>query len=152
MTTETKLEQVWREVNRTTVEEFFKRAIRPETTLAELLSVLSFERIEGIKQQLGEIPLGSILESRPTKLVEFRRAKTIMRTRRETLEKELLMTMQALKENPNSSRGELLARLTGHLGNKNPMHVSYLLRKLVAADMIEQQGQKKAARYSLKSA
>lgn len=150
-----KLDDTWSEISKEKVVDFLKRTVGPRTSISELLSVLSYDKVQSIKDQLGDIPLGEVMQSftkpstRQTQAqpVTRRRAPTRMRSSSDAIGQEMAAVLKVLKDNPGISRGDLAKRLRGQLGNKSLAHVSYLLRKLTEAGQIRQHGERKGATY-----
>src|SRR5437762_3500939 len=96
-----KLEQVWDEVSRDTAIDFLKKSVTSSTSVSEFLSVLSYDKIQNLKELLGHISLGDVVQYRRIKVEtnpegNKKKEKMKVRTKRDDLEKEIVLTLKTL--------------------------------------------------------
>jgi DNA-binding transcriptional ArsR family regulator len=144
---QTKLDEVWNRVNKEKALDFFKRAVSPTTTVSELMAILSYDKVQGIKEQLADVTLGDVVRGAPPAPQAAPSQPRAARTSTQSIEQEKAAILAVVKANPGINRGELARQARSQLANKSLAHVSYLLRKLSEEGHITQKGERRGATY-----
>lgn len=151
-----KLDQAWQNIERTSALEFLKNSVTPETSLAELAQILSYDKVMKVKDQLSGVAIGEIVampqvtvRERPVSYAPMARKATPRgRTRRVDIEREEVELLATIRENPGANRGTLAKKVRTKLGgNKSLAHVSYLLRRLNEHGRVKKSGDRRDATY-----
>lgn len=154
-----KLDTTWSDINKANAVDFLKRSIGPRTTVSELLAVLSYDKVQAIKDQLSDVTLSEVVQQARTTTAPRAAAPKVqatapvtrkairIRSSKASIEQEMGAVLQVLRANPGINRGALAKKVKAQLGNKSLAHVSYLLRKLGEAGQVRQSGERKGATY-----
>ena len=146
------LDSMWQEVSKERAVDFLKRAVGPKTTVTELASILSYEKVAAAKEQLDNIAIGDILAAPSIKVQERpQRSGAIQRRARSLkndIDREEKEILAVVKENPGINRGLLAKRVKNRLGNNKTLaHLSYLLHRLTNDGRLKKIGSRRDATY-----
>jgi IS1 family transposase len=146
-----KLDNVWQEVTRNVATDFLKRAITPETTLSELKSILSYDKVSAVVSD-NEVVIGELMKA--SKVSVSGETATVptyqrrIRSLKNDIAREELEILAVVKENPGINRGALAKRVKSKLGsNKSLAHLSYLLHRLGNSGKLRKVGARRNATY-----
>lgn len=148
----TKLDTVWDRLSKEKAVDFLKRAVGPRTTVRELASILSYDKVAEMKDQLAEVQIGEVIQNHikhapVTESPRAERTHARFRTTRMDLEREEIEVLAIVRDNPGINRSAIAKKVRGKLTNKSLSHVSYLLRRLGRLGKVVKSGDRKSTTY-----